>query len=238
MFQVRKLQGASSPARNVVPAFLRQCGNVDQHRNEPFVPAAGTVASRTSPLSDRMLVLSMSRAPSRPNQIAYIFFLRVTVAFFWRSSFPRCLSTIRTLHHHHPISNMASTSTLPQLPHIPNTDPVRAPLDLFRTAVAVQLHRAIPSIPLEKCYEGVEGQKKENDFNVAIPPLSAGRKARPMDQAGRRLVHTRRISRIRDCIFAIHFFPSPHINTRSTSSDHCRPRDQPRVYWQARIWDE
>lgn len=100
---------------------------------------------------------------------------RVSLAF-WRSSFPRCLTTLRISANR--FSNMASSSstTLPKLPLIPATDPTRAPLDLFKTAVAVHLNRAIPTVSVEKFYEGVEGQRKENDFTVAIPRFRLGGK--------------------------------------------------------------
>lgn len=61
-------------------------------------------------------------------------------------------------------------------PHIEGTNPSRVPLDLFRTAVAVQVNRAIPSLTLEKIFDGVDILKKEGDFSVAMPRFRLGGK--------------------------------------------------------------
>jgi arginyl-tRNA synthetase len=61
-------------------------------------------------------------------------------------------------------------------PHIEGTNPSRAPLDIFRTAVAVQVNRAIPELKLEKIFDGVEILKKEGDFSVAMPRFRLGGK--------------------------------------------------------------
>lgn len=78
-------------------------------------------------------------------------------------------------------STAASSSKLPILPHIAGTDPTRVPLDIFRTAVAVQINRAIPSLSLEKIFEGVDILKKDVDFQVAVPRFRLGGK--PIDWA-------------------------------------------------------
>lgn len=61
-------------------------------------------------------------------------------------------------------------------PHIQGTDITRAPLDLFRTAVSVQINRAIPTLALEKIFDGVDILKKEGDFSVAMPRFRLGGK--------------------------------------------------------------
>ncbi|KAF8331282.1 arginyl-tRNA synthetase [Cantharellus anzutake] len=55
------------------------------------------------------------------------------------------------------------------LPVLPGTYPERAPLDLFRTAVAIHINRVIPELSLEKIFDGVDILKKEGDFSVAMP---------------------------------------------------------------------
>lgn len=61
-------------------------------------------------------------------------------------------------------------------PLIEGTDISRAPLDLFRTAVAVQINRAIPTLALEKIFDGVDILRKEGDFTVAMPRFRLGGK--------------------------------------------------------------
>ncbi|KAF8314961.1 arginyl-tRNA synthetase [Clavulina sp. PMI_390] len=61
-------------------------------------------------------------------------------------------------------------------PSIPGTDFSRAPLDLFRTAVAAQVNRAIPTLSLDKIFDGVDILKKEGDFCVAMPRFRLGGK--------------------------------------------------------------
>lgn len=61
-------------------------------------------------------------------------------------------------------------------PHIDGTDPSRTPLDLFRTAVAVHVNKAIPTLELSKIFDGVDIFKKEGDFCVAIPRFRLGGK--------------------------------------------------------------
>ena len=71
----------------------------------------------------------------------------------------------------------SSSSSKPStLPHIPGTDPSRVPLDIFRTAVAVQINRTIPTLSLEKIFDGVDILKKDVDFQVAVPRFRLGGK--------------------------------------------------------------
>lgn len=59
---------------------------------------------------------------------------------------------------------------------VPGTEPTRVPLDLYRTAVAVQVNRAIPTLSVDKIFEGVDIFKKDGDFCVAIPRFRLGGK--------------------------------------------------------------
>ncbi|KAF8898168.1 hypothetical protein CPB84DRAFT_1781072 [Gymnopilus junonius] len=61
-----------------------------------------------------------------------------------------------------------STSTLPALPVVPETDPSRASLDSFRIAIAKRLTETLP-LSLEQAFSGVDYGKKGEDFTVAIP---------------------------------------------------------------------
>ncbi|KAJ3506861.1 hypothetical protein NLJ89_g6629 [Agrocybe chaxingu] len=62
---------------------------------------------------------------------------------------------------------MASTS-MPELPVVPDTDPSKAVLDSFRIAIAKRLSDSLP-IPLEQALTGVDYGKKGEDFTVALP---------------------------------------------------------------------
>ncbi|GJE85387.1 arginyl-tRNA synthetase [Phanerochaete sordida] len=68
---------------------------------------------------------------------------------------------------------MASTSSflknMPELPQIPGTEPERAVLDSFRTAIAKLVSEALPPLTVEQAYQGVDYGKKGVDFTVAVP---------------------------------------------------------------------
>lgn len=68
---------------------------------------------------------------------------------------------------------MSSTSSLPT---VSGTEPERCVLDSFRIAIATQLTRVFPEIPLEKAFEGVDYSKKDSDFTVALPRFKLGGK--------------------------------------------------------------
>ncbi|CAG7849781.1 Probable arginine--tRNA ligase, cytoplasmic; AltName: Full=Arginyl-tRNA synthetase; Short=ArgRS [Serendipita indica DSM 11827] len=70
-----------------------------------------------------------------------------------------------------------------QLPAIAGTEPHRCVMDAFRTAIASQISRVFPSIPLEKAYEGVDYSKKDSDFTVALMRFKLGGK--PADHGAR-----------------------------------------------------
>jgi arginyl-tRNA synthetase len=70
------------------------------------------------------------------------------------------------------------TSTLPELPKLPGTDPERCVLDTFRVAAAVHLSKAL-DIPVETAFTGVDLGKLKNDFTVAIPRFRL--KGKPAD---------------------------------------------------------
>lgn len=61
-------------------------------------------------------------------------------------------------------------SSLPSLPLVKGTDPERAALDSFRTAVAVQVADTL-RIPLDQAYQAVDIGRKNCDFSVPIPRL-------------------------------------------------------------------
>ncbi|KAF9477841.1 arginyl-tRNA synthetase [Pholiota conissans] len=61
-----------------------------------------------------------------------------------------------------------SSSTLPPLPVVPETDPSRAVLDSFRIAIAKHLADTLP-LTIEQAFSGVDYGKKGEDFTVAIP---------------------------------------------------------------------
>ena len=61
-----------------------------------------------------------------------------------------------------------STSILPSLPAVPDTDPSRAVLDSFRIAIAKRLSETLP-LTIEQAYAGVDYGKKGEDFTVAVP---------------------------------------------------------------------
>ncbi|KIL69502.1 hypothetical protein M378DRAFT_157770 [Amanita muscaria Koide BX008] len=64
---------------------------------------------------------------------------------------------------------MATTSSLPPLPTVPDTDPSRCVFDSFRIAVAKRVSDALPPLTLEQAYTGVDYGKKGVDFTVALP---------------------------------------------------------------------
>lgn len=66
---------------------------------------------------------------------------------------------------------------LPELPHIPGTDPERCVLDSFRIAAARHLSKYL-DIPVETAFTGVDLGKKA-DFTVAVPRFRL--KAKPAD---------------------------------------------------------
>ncbi|KAF9045766.1 arginyl-tRNA synthetase [Hymenopellis radicata] len=55
------------------------------------------------------------------------------------------------------------------LPHVPDTDPSRCALDLFRTSIAKKVADALPQLSLEQAYSGVDYGKKGVDFTIALP---------------------------------------------------------------------
>lgn len=72
---------------------------------------------------------------------------------------------------------MASTATtLQDLPAVEGTEPHRSVLDAFRIAIAQQITRTFPNVPIEKAYEGVDYSKKDSDFTVALPRFKMGGK--------------------------------------------------------------
>lgn len=75
-------------------------------------------------------------------------------------------------------SKATMTSTLPELPKLPGTDPERCVLDTFRVAAAVHLSKAL-DIPVETAFTGVDLGKLKNDFTVAIPRFRL--KGKPAD---------------------------------------------------------
>ncbi|KAF7425992.1 hypothetical protein PC9H_008354 [Pleurotus ostreatus] len=60
-------------------------------------------------------------------------------------------------------------SSMPQLPHIPGTDPSSCVFDAFRTAIAKRVSDALPPLTVEQVYNGVDYGKKGVDFTVALP---------------------------------------------------------------------
>jgi arginyl-tRNA synthetase len=62
------------------------------------------------------------------------------------------------------------------LPHVPGTEPSRAILDAFRIAIALQVHRAVPSLSVEQVYPGVLYGVKGVDFTVAMARFRLGGK--------------------------------------------------------------
>jgi len=72
---------------------------------------------------------------------------------------------------------MASTSALQDLlPVVEGTEPHRCALDAFRIAIAQQITKTFPNVPIEKAYEGVDYSKKDSDFTVALPRFKLGGK--------------------------------------------------------------
>jgi len=61
-----------------------------------------------------------------------------------------------------------ASSSMPQLPAVPETDPSKAVLDAFRIAIAKRLSETLP-LTLEQAYSGVDYGKKGEDFTVAVP---------------------------------------------------------------------
>ncbi|KAF8920649.1 hypothetical protein CPB85DRAFT_1548518 [Mucidula mucida] len=55
------------------------------------------------------------------------------------------------------------------LPHVPDTDPSRCAMDLFRTSIAKKVADALPPLSLEQAYSGVDYGKKGVDFTIALP---------------------------------------------------------------------
>jgi arginyl-tRNA synthetase len=74
---------------------------------------------------------------------------------------------------------MASTSSSALqdlLPLVEGTEPHRCALDAFRIAIAQQITKTFPNVPIEKAYEGVDYSKKDSDFTVALPRFKLGGK--------------------------------------------------------------
>lgn len=68
--------------------------------------------------------------------------------------------------------------SFPNLPQISGTDPDRCILDVFRTAAATHVSKAL-DIPVETAFTGVDLGKLKNDFTVAVPRFRL--KAKPAD---------------------------------------------------------
>ncbi|TDL25312.1 arginyl-tRNA synthetase [Rickenella mellea] len=71
---------------------------------------------------------------------------------------------------------MSTHPTLPNLPHVPGTDPSRCVLDGFRIAIAQKISNALPQLTTEQVYQGVDFGKKGVDFTVALPRFRLGGK--------------------------------------------------------------
>lgn len=77
----------------------------------------------------------------------------------------------------HTLAHSSTMPTLADLPKLPGTDFERCKLDVFRTAAAVHVSKAL-DIPVETAYPGVDLGKKA-DFTVAVPRFRL--KAKPAE---------------------------------------------------------
>ncbi|KAK7041490.1 arginyl-tRNA synthetase [Paramarasmius palmivorus] len=64
---------------------------------------------------------------------------------------------------------MSSTSTLPPLPTVPETNPAQCVLDAFRISIAKRVSESLPPLTVEQVYSGVDYGKKGVDFTIALP---------------------------------------------------------------------
>lgn len=66
------------------------------------------------------------------------------------------------------VFDMASYSSLPPLPKVPNTDPSSCILDSYRIAIAKRVSDALP-LTIEQAYSAVDYGKRGEDFTIALP---------------------------------------------------------------------
>ncbi|KAG7096435.1 hypothetical protein E1B28_003872 [Marasmius oreades] len=64
---------------------------------------------------------------------------------------------------------MASTTKLPSLPPVSDTEPSRCILDAYRISIAKRVSEALPPLTIEQVYNGVDYGKKGVDFTIALP---------------------------------------------------------------------